>query len=138
MADLVPPTAAAASLTSATSREPLGIAGDTRHPEPLEVGGAESAAARCFRDGRDRGRLADPSTTTGCAIVVERLDGLPLAIELAAARTTSLGLDGVAAAIDDRMRLLVGARGADYGIDRTAPCSTGATTSSTTMSGVCC
>jgi hypothetical protein len=42
-----------------------------------------------------------------------RLDGMPLAIELAAARSASLGLDGLLAGLDDYLRLLAGGRGAD-------------------------
>ena len=109
-------TAAAGSLTVlATSREPLGIAGEhVVTLSPLEVGGAESAASRLFRQrAATAGADVESFDDDLVADVVERLDGLPLAIELAAARTTSLGLDGVVAAIDDRMRFLVGARGAD-------------------------
>jgi non-specific serine/threonine protein kinase len=39
-----------------------------------------------------------------------RLDGMPLAIEFAAARTASLGLEGLASRLDDRFRLLTGGR----------------------------
>src|SRR6266850_1476112 len=49
-----------------------------------------------------------------CIYRVRRLDGMPLAIELAAARTASLGLEGLASRLDDRFRLLTGGR-------RTAP-----------------
>jgi hypothetical protein len=42
-----------------------------------------------------------------------RLEGMPLAIELAAARSASLGLDGLLAGLDDYLRLLAGGRGAD-------------------------
>src|SRR5262249_48614693 len=41
-------------------------------------------------------------------MVCRRLDGIPLAIELAAARTATLGLDELAARLDDRFRLLTG------------------------------
>ena len=42
--------------------------------------------------------------------VCERLDGIPLALELAAARCGQLGLDGVSNGLDDRFRLLTGGR----------------------------
>lgn len=45
--------------------------------------------------------------------VCRRLDGLPLAIELAAARLPTLGLDGLGASLADPLRLLVGGRRAD-------------------------
>lgn len=44
------------------------------------------------------------------AAICRRLDGMPLAIELAAARTASLGLEGLASRLDDRFRLLTGGR----------------------------
>ena len=42
------------------------------------------------------------------AAVCQGLDGMPLAIELAAARLPSLGLDGLEAGLADRLRLLTG------------------------------
>src|SRR6202040_1072284 len=42
--------------------------------------------------------------------ICRRLDGMPLAIELAAARTASLGLEGLASRLDDRFKLLTGGR----------------------------
>ncbi|HEX3576648.1 MAG TPA: hypothetical protein VHU42_18775, partial [Rhodopila sp.] len=60
----------------------------------------------------ERVRAAEPSFSpdarVGAAIagMCRRLDGIPLAIELAAARAAALGIEGVAARLDDRFRLL--------------------------------
>lgn len=95
----------------ATSRERLGVPGERIvrvGPLPLA-----SHAEALFTD---RARAADPDFAAGPAAVAEicaRLDGMPLAIELAAARSAALGADGVLAALDDRLRLLAGGRGAD-------------------------
>ena len=62
----------------------------------------------------DRAQRADPHFTLGpetappVARLVERLDGMPLAIELAAARVESLGVAQLLERLDDRFRLLVG------------------------------
>jgi hypothetical protein len=64
----------------------------------------------------DRGRAADPGFVADPAEVAEicaRLDGMPLAIELAAARGAALGADGLLSALDDQLRLLSGGRGGD-------------------------
>jgi len=93
----------------ATSRERLAIPGErlVRVP-PL---GAE--AQRLFLD---RARAADPDLVAEPAVVeglCAALDGMPLAIELVAARSASLGVDGVRAALDDLLRLISGGRGPD-------------------------
>ncbi|MFI6817637.1 ATP-binding protein [Nonomuraea sp. NPDC050328] len=85
----------------ATSRERLGIAGELLVPiGPLPLG---SEAEELFLD---RAGVSAPEV---CA----RLDGLPLALELAAARVPSLGVDGLLAGLDDRLRLLSGRRDPD-------------------------
>ncbi|RZS37775.1 putative ATPase [Herbihabitans rhizosphaerae] len=92
-----------------TSRERTGVPGERTVPvEPLPLA---SDAERLFLD---RATAADPDFTAGQAVVAElcgRLDGLPLAIELAAARSASLGVDGLLAALDDGLRVLTGGRG---------------------------
>jgi predicted ATPase/DNA-binding XRE family transcriptional regulator len=101
-----------------TSRERLGIPGErTVTVPPLSLsgaaagGGAGSEAEALFLD---RARGHDPGFAATPAIVGEvctRLDGIPLAIELAAARSASLGVDGLLAGLNDHLRLLVGSRG---------------------------
>ncbi|WP_207710607.1 AfsR/SARP family transcriptional regulator [Nocardia terrae] len=102
----------------ATSREPLGIDGEKLYPvktlalpepgAPVETA-AESAAVRLFVD---RTRAVRPDfllTDAECAdvvTVVRRLDGLPLAIELAAARLHALPVRQLAERLPHRFRLL--------------------------------
>ncbi len=95
----------------ATSREPLGVPGEVLVPVgPLAL----PAAAELFAD-RARavrpGFTADGQTRPVIDDICRRLDGLPLAVELAAARLRSLTLATLAERLDDRFRLLtVGAR----------------------------
>jgi predicted ATPase/DNA-binding SARP family transcriptional activator len=95
----------------ATSREPLGVPGEVLVPVgPLAL----SAAVELFVD-RARavrpGFTADGHTRPVIDDICRRLDGLPLAVELAAARLRSLTLATLAERLDDRFRLLtVGAR----------------------------
>ncbi|WP_030563880.1 AfsR/SARP family transcriptional regulator [Streptomyces aureocirculatus] len=94
----------------ATSREPLGVPGELLHPvEPLP----EPFALRLLAD---RGASARPGfrvddDARAAAEICRRLDGLPLAIELAAARLRMLTPRQIADRLDDRFRLLTnGAR----------------------------
>jgi predicted ATPase len=100
----------------ATSREPLGIAGEVRYRlAPLTVptgadaeGIARSEAVTLFTD---RARRVDPRFTLGgnaalAGRLVARLDGMPLAIELAAARVEALGLPQLLDRLDGRFALL--------------------------------
>ncbi|MGD0608327.1 MAG: AAA family ATPase [Streptosporangiaceae bacterium] len=105
----------------ATSREPLRIAGEARYrlapltlPDPAHPADPDgSEAVTLFAD---RARQADASfvldgqTAPPVARLVARLDGMPLAIELAAARVESLGvaqlLDRISDRISDRFILL--------------------------------
>ncbi len=100
----------------ATSREGLGIADEQLWPVPsLDVGaGIVSAAVSLFIE---RAQAVSPrfSVTNAdeAAAVVEicrRLDGIPLAIELAASRMASMTASEVADRLDQRFRLLVGSR----------------------------
>ncbi|MEV6987082.1 BTAD domain-containing putative transcriptional regulator [Sphaerisporangium sp. NPDC051017] len=104
----------------ATSREPLRIDGEILHPVlPLELPEPGStaeraracAAVRLFHDRAVAVRPGFALEGSVLAAVVEicrRLDGLPLAIELAAARLRALPVEAVAARLDDRFRLLSG------------------------------
>jgi predicted ATPase/DNA-binding SARP family transcriptional activator len=109
----------------ATSREPLGITGETLCPVPsLQVppGDAspeEAAQYSAIALFADRAAAVRPGFVLGPAIlepvsrICRALDGIPLAIELAAARLRALTADQVADRLDDRFRLLsVGSRGA--------------------------
>ena len=101
----------------ATSREPLQIAGEARYrlvpltlPDPDNPGDPDgSEAVTLFAD---RARRADASfaldgkTAPLVARLVARLDGMPLAIELAAARVEALGVAQLLDRIDDRFTLL--------------------------------
>ncbi|MFF1483974.1 BTAD domain-containing putative transcriptional regulator [Streptomyces sp. NPDC058319] len=92
----------------ATSREPLGVPGELLRPvEPLP----DPVALRLFAE---RGAAvrpgfrtdADADTAAACVEICRRLDGLPLAIELAAARLRMLSPRQIADRLDDRFRLL--------------------------------
>jgi len=107
-----------------TSREPLGIAGETvwrvpplTVPDTVEAGAVEgslpalmqSEAVRLFDE---RARAALPAFTLtdqqgpSVAQICQRLDGIPLAIELAAARLRGLTLEQLAVRLDNHLRLL--------------------------------
>ncbi|MEU1762202.1 BTAD domain-containing putative transcriptional regulator [Micromonospora sp. NPDC005652] len=104
----------------ATSREPLGIVGEALEPvPPLRLPPADAApgdalaypSVQLLRDRAAAVRAGFAVTGDNVADVVEicrRLDGLPLAIELAAARLRTLSPRQVAAGLDDRFRLLTG------------------------------
>ncbi|MEU9102583.1 BTAD domain-containing putative transcriptional regulator [Streptomyces sp. NPDC048361] len=91
----------------ATSREPLGVPGEAVRPvEPLPPLPAHRLFAERARTVRpDFDPEADPEAV---AEICRRLDGLPLAIELAAARLRLLTPRQIADRLDDRFRLLTG------------------------------
>ncbi|OBA82996.1 transcriptional regulator [Mycobacterium sp. 1164966.3] len=93
----------------ATSREPIGVAGEVGWRVP-----SLSLADEAVELFTDRARRARPDfavTDDNAAAVAEicrRLDGLPLAIELAAARVRALSLTEIVDTLHDRFRLLTG------------------------------
>jgi predicted ATPase/DNA-binding CsgD family transcriptional regulator len=104
----------------ATSRQPLGVAGEVvwRVPglsvpgDAVDVGSLDaSEAARLFRD---RARSARPgfaftaANAPAVAAICDRLDGIPLAIELAAARVAMMSVERLAEALANRFHLLTG------------------------------
>ncbi|CAM3761715.1 BTAD domain-containing putative transcriptional regulator [Kibdelosporangium persicum] len=93
----------------ATSREPLRIRGEWVYQvDPLSAG-PDGAAVRLFAvraAASAPGFRLDAETEPVVAAVCRRLDGLPLAVELAANRVRALGLTALAAALDDRFALL--------------------------------
>ncbi len=105
----------------ATSREGLRVAGEQRWPvPPLGVeGGVDSAAIALFVE---RARSVDPgfdlrdaAEVAAAVAICSGLDGLALAIELAAARMVSMSLREVECRLGDRFRLLSNSdRGAEH------------------------
>jgi predicted ATPase len=109
--------AASATVTIlATSREGLGVADEQLWAvPPLDVdAGAESAAVRLFieraRSVAQRFSLAGADEAAAVVEICRRLDGIPLAIELAASRMASMTASEVRDRLDQRFRLLVGSR----------------------------
>ncbi|MEU7781362.1 BTAD domain-containing putative transcriptional regulator [Micromonospora parva] len=105
----------------ATSREPLGLTGEQLWevpPLPVPHDGdldtvRRSAAARLFAAraaAQQRGFRLDGQSAAAVAQLCRRLDGLPLALELAATRVRALGVRGVVDRLDDRFRLLTTAQ----------------------------
>ncbi|MFJ7631361.1 AfsR/SARP family transcriptional regulator [Streptomyces sp. NPDC097595] len=95
----------------ATSREPLAVPGESVRPVgPLLADPAHrlfTERARAVRPGFDPGQ-GPAHDADAVAEICRRLDGLPLAIELAAARLRLLGPRQIADRLDDRFRLLTG------------------------------
>jgi predicted ATPase/class 3 adenylate cyclase len=105
----------------ATSREPLGIGGEIIYrvpplslPRPGDTGlpaaGSSDAVALFLERARAQGArlVVDEVTAPLVVSICRRLDGLPLAIELAAARLRSLSLSALADRLDQRFGLLTG------------------------------
>ena len=93
----------------ATSREPIGVAGEVSWRVPsLSL---TDEAVELFTDRARRARSDFEISDDNAAVVAEicqRLDGLPLAIELAAARVRALSLTEILDSLHDRFRLLTG------------------------------
>jgi predicted ATPase len=106
----------------ASSREPLGIGGETVYrvpsllaPDPERPDAPDDLlqyeSVRLFVD---RARLQQPlfavteANAGGVARVCARLDGIPLALELAAARVRAMAVEKIDERLDDRFRLLTG------------------------------
>jgi predicted ATPase/class 3 adenylate cyclase len=105
----------------ATSREPLGIDGERVYRVPslsLPDADAETAEDLAHSDAvhlfAERARAIQPDFVLDTesaqlvATICRRLDGIPLALELAAARLSSMSLAQIAARLDQRFRLLTG------------------------------
>ena len=90
----------------ATSREPLGLIGEVTWSIP----GMAIAEATCLFEQRAAAArptfALDPESDSVVAEICERLDGMPLAIELAAARLRALPVTEIAKRLDDRFALL--------------------------------
>ncbi len=106
----------------ASSREALGVTGEMAWrvpslslPDPKKIPNPDQLtryeAVRLFVD---RATLANPhflvtkDNASALAQICHRLDGIPLALELAAARVKALSVDQISARLDDRFRLLTG------------------------------
>lgn len=97
----------------ATSREPLGVPGEAF----VDLGPLPDTDATLLFDRRvraARGRAPSPDEDAVVSRIVRRLDGLPLALELAAAKSRTMSLDEIDTGLDDRFALLAaGPRAAD-------------------------
>ncbi|MBN3729031.1 ATP-binding protein, partial [Burkholderia sp. Ac-20379] len=100
-----------------TSREPLRIGAEAVLPvEPLDVPGPDAGEADILAQSAVqlfmtrvqalRGSPCAPDELRAIGEICRRLDGIPLAIELAAARVVTFGVDGVLARLSDRLALL--------------------------------
>jgi predicted ATPase len=92
----------------ATSREPLGVDGEAVHT--LGSLGADAAALFAQRAAAATGRATVTAGDPAVVALCERLDGLPLAIELAAAQLRHLTLADLSHRLDDSLGILVGGR----------------------------
>ncbi len=104
----------------ATSRQPLDAAGEAvlqlrplRVPDPSEASAGRADAVELFAQRAAAavpGFTVTPENLADVITICRRLDGIPLAIELATVRLRALSLRQMAERIDDRLRLLTGGR----------------------------
>ncbi|WP_121432609.1 BTAD domain-containing putative transcriptional regulator [Actinomadura pelletieri] len=106
----------------ATSREPLGVPGERLQiVPPLDLPGRASTPEALLESGAVRlfvtraaeaapGFALNEESAPWVASICRRLDGLPLALELAATRVRALGVRELAARLDDRFRVLADGR----------------------------
>jgi len=106
----------------ATSREPLHVAGETTYPVPslsvpeprLRLAHTALTQYEAIRLFVDRAKAAQPAfaltaqNASTVADICRHLDGIPLALELAAVRVRALSVEAIAARLSDRFRLLTG------------------------------
>jgi predicted ATPase/DNA-binding winged helix-turn-helix (wHTH) protein len=116
LADLVARTQGVRALV--TSQAPLGVPGETvyrlsvlpvPHREVPQEQAARFGAVELFAEraaAADRRFSLSPANTSTVAEICRRLDGNPLALELAAARVPALGIHALLERLDDRFRLL--------------------------------
>jgi predicted ATPase/DNA-binding CsgD family transcriptional regulator len=98
----------------ATSQARLLVPFERVYPvPPLSLDGGSDAVALFMDRAAADGRPPDPASRDRVASICARLDGMALAIELAAARYANLGLDGITAALSDPLRMLAGGSRAD-------------------------
>jgi predicted ATPase/DNA-binding winged helix-turn-helix (wHTH) protein len=107
----------------ATGREPLGVRGESIHRVPPLALPDDDISDQSALLGHGSVKLfvslgmsaapqlaSDPQALAAAAAICRRLDGIPLAIELAAARVATLGLTDLATWLSDRFKLLTGGR----------------------------
>ena len=111
-----------------TAREPMGVAGEVvRRVGGLQISsdpgaGESTEAVQLFIE---RARSHEPEFEYGeaelaeIARVTDRLDGIPLAIEMAAALVGTLSVGEILSRLDDRFRLLTGGGGRNLGRQQT-------------------
>ncbi len=108
----------------ATSWEPLAVPGEVVYavaplPVPAEDDGDLDSAVAAVELFVDRAKAADPGfsltpeNVAAVAQIVRRIDGIPLAIELAAARVNVLPPEQIVLRLEDRFRMLTGTRRTD-------------------------
>ncbi|MGT2527138.1 ATP-binding protein [Streptomyces nojiriensis] len=128
-----------------TSREPLGSPGEeVVEVRPLPCEGPDSDALALFRaralaaTPQAAAVFADPARTAVAVEVCRRLDGIPLALELAGARMRLWTLEEMAERLGERLSLLSDTRAPSYpGTRRCGPPSAGATSCASHSNGCC-